>query len=190
MDNDEILVKKALNGDMSAFDELVARYDKRVLSTAFGLLSDYHDACDASQEVFLRVYKSLSSFKGGSSFSTWIYRITVNICNDFLRKRKSQGVTISIDANDEDTPITEIPDTAATPHEQAERSELSDMVRKEISRLPEEYRTALTLCEIDGLSYDKIAEILKCPVGTVKSRINRAKKTLRKNLEGKRELFL
>jgi RNA polymerase sigma-70 factor (ECF subfamily) len=187
MTSDEQLIKKASGGDSQAFDELVLRYNKRVINTAFGMLSDYHDACDAAQEVFLRVYKNLSSFKGGSAFSTWLYRITVNVCNDLLRKRKKHA---SVSLTDEDSSVCDIPDTAQTPHERAEKTELRDIVRAEVARLSDEYRTVITLYEFEGASYEQIADILNCPIGTVKSRINRAKKQLRKNLEGKRELFL
>lgn len=189
MHTDEKLVKKALKGDITAFDELVTRYQKKVMNTAYGMVSDYHDACDAVQEVFLRVYKNLSSFKGESQFSTWIYRITANVCNDILRKRKKHTV-ISLDKDDENSPHSDIPDDGATPHEAAEQSEVQSAVRKAVADLPDDYRTVLTLYEFENLSYEQIAEILKCPLGTVKSRINRAKKTLRKKLEEKRELFL
>lgn len=189
MITDEQLIRDASKGNMKSFDELVLRYNKRVMNTAFGMLSDYHDACDASQEVFLRVYKSLSSFKGDSSFSTWLYRITVNVCSDILRKRRKHTAE-SLDKTDGESPPHDIPDTGATPHDKAEQNELQRLVRDAVARLPEEYRTVLTLYEFEGASYEQISEILKCPIGTVKSRISRAKKKLRKNLENKRELFL
>ncbi len=188
MQTDEQLIKKASKGDMSAFDELVLRHNKKVMNTAYGMLSDYHDACDAAQEVFLRVYKSLSTFKGEAQFSTWLYRVTANVCNDILRKRKKH-TAISLDRDDESS-HSEIPDDSASPHERAEGNELQKLVQSEVAKLPEDYRVVLTLYEFENLQYDMIAEILKIPIGTVKSRISRAKKTLRKNLEGKRELFL
>lgn len=187
---DEQLIKKASGGDMKSFDELVLRYSKRVMNTAYGMLSDYHDASDASQEVFLRVYKSLSSFKGDSAFSTWVYRITVNVCSDILRKRQKHSA-VSLDKTDDDgAAVYDVPDDNANPHENAEKAERIDAVRAAVAQLSDEYRTALTLYEFEGVSYESIAEIVKCPVGTVKSRINRAKKQLRKILENKRELFL
>lgn len=189
MHTDEQLVKKTLKGDITAFDELVARYQKKVMNISYGMVSDYHDACDAVQEVFLRVYKNLSSFKGEAQFSTWIYRITANVCNDLLRKRK-KNTAISLDRDDENSARTDIPDDGATPHDAAERSEIQSAVRKAVAGLPDDYRTVLTLYEFENLSYEQIAKILKCPMGTVKSRINRAKKALRKKLEEKRELFL
>lgn len=189
MYTDEQLVKKAARGDVTAFDELVMRYSKKVMNTAYGMMSDYHDACDAVQEVFLRVYKNLHSFKGKSQFSTWVYRITANVCNDLLRNRQKHSA-ISLDKEDENAVRADIPDGAATPHELAEQSELQKAVRAAVASLPEDYRVVLTLYEFENLSYEQIADILECPLGTVKSRISRAKKALRKNLEEKRELFL
>lgn len=186
---DEQLARKASGGDMKSFDELVLRYHKKVMNTAYGMLSDYHDACDAAQEVFLRVYKSLSSFRENAAFSTWLYRITVNVCSDILRKRKKH-MAVSLDKTDDDGAAHDIPDTGDTPDECAEKNELQKAVRAAVAELPDEYRTVLTLYEFEGVPYEQISEVLKCPIGTVKSRINRAKKQLRKKLEQKRELFL
>ena len=179
------LIKK---GDMKAFDELVGRYNKRVVNIAYSLLSDREDALDAAQEVFIKVYKSIGSFRGDSSVSTWIFRITQNVCKDFLRKRRA--VVQSLDADDEDEPKLEIADESESPEYISERNEKAEVLRRAIARLDENQRLVVTLFDLNGMSYEEIAAIVKCPVGTVKSRLYRARESLRKILAENRELFL
>lgn len=184
------LIKLCRQGDRKAFDELVKKYEKQVINIAYGMMSDREDALDAAQEVFVRVYRSIDSFKGNSSLSTWIYRITANVCNDILRKRQRSSNVISIDSsNDEDDKGMELYDDRATPEETAEKNERAQIIREAISELSVEYREIIIYCDIQGLSYDEISEILKCPQGTVKSRLNRARNALRKKLLKYRELF-
>ena len=184
------LVTRCKQGDRAAFDELVNQYKNQVVNIAYGMMSDREDALDAAQEVFVRVYRSIGSFKENSSLSTWIYRITANVCNDILRKRQRSGNIISIDSqNDDDERGLEIHDVSAAPEELAEKNERIRIVRQSISELSEEYREVIVYCDIEGMSYDEIAEILNCPQGTVKSRLNRARNALRKKLLEYRELF-
>ena len=184
------LVKLLKDGDRGAFNELIEQYQNKVINIAYGMLSDTEDAMDASQEVFINVYKSIGNFKENSSLSTWIYRICANVCKDFLRKRMRSTKTVSIfSGTEEDNDIIEIPDESASPHRRFEELELQDQIREAMDELSEEFRTVLVLCDIEGLSYDEIADILKCPAGTVKSRINRARGALRKKILEKRELF-
>lgn len=185
---DAELVSRAKKGDTAAFDELVGQYSRRVANIAYSLLSDREDALDAAQEVFVRVYKSLGTFRGESTVSTWIFRITRNVCTDFLRKRR--GGVQSLDDGEDDEPKMEIADDSQSPERVAERNEKIRAVRNAISRLEENQREVITLYDINGLSYDEIAEVLRCPVGTVKSRLYRARETLRKILNENRELFL
>lgn len=185
---DAELAKRAKKGDTAAFDELVGQYSGRVANIAYSMLSDREDALDAAQEVFVRVYKSLGAFRGESSVSTWIYRITRNVCTDFLRKRR--GVVQSLDAEEDDEPKKEIADESNSPERIAERNEKIQAVRKAISALEDNQREVITLYDINGLSYEEIADVLKCPVGTVKSRLYRARDALRKILSENRELFL
>ncbi len=182
------LVSKIKKGDMAAFDKLVADYSKRVSNIAYSLLSDREDALDAAQEVFIRVYKNIGNFRGESTVSTWIYRITKNVCTDFLRKRRSN--IISLDDDNEDGPKLEIADETTSPEQIAEQNERVVAVRKAIAALDENQRTVITLFDINGLSYEEISAILKCPLGTVKSRLYRARDSLRKILSENRELFL
>lgn len=187
---DEEIIKRMKRGDRNAFNELVKGYESKVVNAAFGMLSNREDAYDAAQEVFIRIYKSIGAFKGQSSLTTWIYRITVNICNDALRKRQRTAQTISINGeSDDENPVMELQDTSPTPEEAAESNEAQKAVREAIGDLSEEYRQIITLCDLQGLSYDEAAQILQCPTGTVKSRLNRARNSLRKKLLEKRELF-
>ncbi len=184
------LIKKCKKGSREAFNALFSRYQSQVINMAYGMLSDKEDACDAAQEVFIRVYKNIDSFKEQSSFATWLYRITMNICSDILRKRQRNSDIISIsDMNGDDGRETEIKDDSPTVEEHMELSERQAAVRQAINELKEEYRAVIILCDIEGMSYDEISEILKIPNGTVKSRINRARNALKKNLMKKRELF-
>ena len=177
------------NGDREAFNALVLKYQKQVFNIAYGMLSDYEDASDAAQDVFIKVYRSIASFRGQSSFSTWLYRICSNVCNDMLRKRQRRGINISLDNDEEDNPASHLPSEEPTPAERLEESERSRAVREAINGLRKEYREIIVFSDMEQLSYEEIAKILRCPVGTVKSRLNRARNALRKKLSEKRELF-
>lgn len=186
------LIRLCQKGDRDAFNDLVEKYQNQVINTAYGMLSDREDACDAAQEVFVKIYKGIGSFKGKSSLSTWIYRIVSNVCNDILRKRQRNTNVVSINAtaqDNDDSKDMELVDNSPTPEEFLELSEQQRLVRIAISELGSEYREIITLCDIEQLSYEEISQILKCPVGTVKSRLNRARNALRKKLLKNRELF-
>lgn len=183
------LIRKCKKGNREAFNKLFETYQQHVINVAYGMLSDREDALDAAQEVFVRVYKNIESFKEQSSFTTWLYRIIANVCADILRKRQRHSKVVSMDSMTEDDREHDLPDTAPTPEESVYMTERQRAVREAINNLREEYRVIITLCDIEQMSYDDIAEMLKIPKGTVKSRINRARNALKKNLEEKRELF-
>lgn len=183
------LIKKCKKGNREAFNVLFSNYRNQVVNIAYGMLSDREDAYDAAQEVFVRVFRSIESFKEESSFTTWLYRITTNVCSDILRKRQKGSNVVSLNRMADENNDMDIKDEAPTPEESMELSERQRAVREAISELREEYRTVITLCDIEGMSYDEISQILKIPSGTVKSRINRARNALKKNLLKKRELF-
>ncbi len=183
------MISRCKNGDRDAFNVLMEKYQKQVFNIAYGMLSDYEDASDAAQEVFIKIYKSIASFKGESSFTTWMYRICSNVCNDILRKRQRRGVSVSLDSDDENDSAMQLPSESATPEEQLELNERQKAVREAINALPAEYKEIIVYSDMQQLSYDEIAAILKCPKGTVKSRLNRARTALRKKLLSKRELF-
>jgi len=177
----EKLVAGLKRGDDKAFEEFVSQYEKTVYSIACRILGNTHDAEDASQEVFLRVYRHISRFREDSSLSTWVYQITVNVCYDMTR-RKKRHPQISLTAQDEDGEEiqTEIPDTDERyqPEAYAQRREMRENVHRAIDTLPEEQRQIIILRELTGLSYDEIAHILALSEGTVKSRLFRARERL------------
>lgn len=184
------MIKRCKNGDRDAFNELFEQYQSKVINIAYGMLSDRDDATDAAQEVFIKVYRNIASFKENSSLSTWIYRITSNVCNDFLRKRMRSASTVSISTGFDDDKEMDIPDNSPLPEEYAEHNEAQRAVRKAISELSDEYREIITLYDVHDMSYENISAVLKCPVGTVKSRLNRARSALKKKLSESMELFL
>lgn len=183
------LIKKCKQGSREAFNILFSRYQQQVINIAYSMLSDREDACDAAQEVFVRVYRNIESFKEQSSFTTWLYRIITNVCSDILRKRQRDTKVISINQFTDENKDVDIKDDSPTVEENMELSERQAAVRGAINELKEEYRVVITLCDIEGMSYDEIADMLNIPSGTVKSRINRARNALKKILMKKRELF-
>ncbi len=186
------LIKKSQKGDIESFEKLISSYQKKVFNIAFGMMRNHDDAYDISQEVFIRVFKSIRKFKGQSSFSTWLYRITTNACLDELRRRKNNKNIISIDQEiqlEEGEVFRQIEDDGPTPELAAERNELREIIGEAISQLSDEHKEVIVLRDIQGFSYDDIADIIKCPQGTVKSRINRARRTLKEILKNKMELW-
>ncbi len=183
------LIKKCKKGNREAFNRLFEIYQSQVVNIAYGMLSDREDAYDASQEVFVRVYKNIGSFKEEASFNTWLYRIIANVCSDILRKRQKNSKVISISNMSDEENDMELPDDAPTPEENMELTERQRIVKNAISQLRDEYRIVITMCDIEDMSYDAIADMLGVPKGTVKSRINRARNALKKILIEKRELF-
>ncbi|HHY83882.1 MAG TPA: sigma-70 family RNA polymerase sigma factor, partial [Clostridiales bacterium] len=191
MENEKKLLAKAKKGDIEAFEKLVENYQKKAFNIAYRMMGDYDDANDMTQEAFIRVYKSIKNFKEQSSFSTWIYRIITNVCLDELRKRKNASV-VSIDEDvklDDSDVKRQIESDGPTPEETAERNELKRLVGDAIKDLSDEHRAVIVLRDLRGFSYEEIAGILKCPEGTVKSRISRARQALKDILKAKRELF-
>lgn len=184
------MIARCAKGDREAFNELIEKYQKQVFNTAYAMLSNYEDASDASQEVFIKLYRSIASFKGQSAFSTWLYTICRSVCSDMLRKRQRRGVTLSIDSGGEEgETAAELPSDEPSPEERCEMSERQRTVRSAIAQLSPEYREVIVYSDLEQLSYEEIAKILKCPTGTVKSRLNRARNALKKKLSESRELF-
>ena len=172
-------VERVLGGDVNAFETLVLSYEKNVYNLVLRMVKNPEDASDMAQEAFIRAYNSLASFRGESKFSVWLYRIVSNVCLDFLRSR-SRHPTVSLSVENDEGEETEldIPDESQSPEALLERRLTRDSVRRGLDALSEEYRQILLLREIQGLSYDEIAETLSMELGTVKSRIFRARKKL------------
>lgn len=188
------LVKRSKQGDVAAFEELIADYQKKVLNHAYRMLGNAADAEDAAQDIFIRVFRSMAYFNEESAFSTWLYKICSNVCLDVLRKRKRQNVagTVSIQQYNTENEEYELPieDDAPSPYEKAQQSEAMRALEKALDQLGDEQRNVIVMRDIDGLPYEQITEAMNCSLGTVKSRINRSRLALRKLLEKDKELFL
>lgn len=177
-DEEKILVKKAQRGDTGAFEELVRAHEGFVYNLALRTLRSEPDAQDAAQEVFIKAWTSLGSFRGDSKLSVWLYRITGNVCTDMLRRRTPGTVSLTMDDGEGDGTELEVADSAPTPHEALEKKERTAALAKALEALPEDYRRAIMLREGGGMSYDEIASATGVDIGTVKSRIFRARKKL------------
>lgn len=190
-ENERNLVERAKSGNIEAFEQLIIGCQKKVFNIAYRMIGNYDDANELAQEVFLKAFRSIKKFKGDSLFSTWIYKVTANVCLDEIRKRKKK-VVISLDQEIEfnDGGVKrQIPDNAPTPDIEAETNELKNVINESIGQLNEDYKSMIILRDIQGLSYYEISKIVNCPEGTVKSRINRARQALKKILQGKKELL-
>lgn len=179
------LVARAKAGDSDAFAQLVEDNQDRVYSLALRMVSNPEDAADLAQEAFLSAWRALDSFQGDAAFSTWLYRLTSNLCIDFLRREKRKraaGSILYLDATEEEEASIDLPDHGSDPHRQLERSEVREQIGAAMAALSPEHRQVLSLREVSGLSYADIAAILNVEEGTVKSRIARARNALRKKL--------
>ena len=180
------MIERASRGDAAAFNHLMAQHERRMYAVALRMCGNREDAQDCLQEAMLHVYRAIGGFKGQSSFSTWVYRITMNTCLDELRRKKNRQNT-SLD-NLLDMGWSPA-DESNAPEKQAMRSELRRNLNRAIQELPEEMRSAVVLRDIQGFSYDEIARMLEINVGTIKSRISRGREKLREKLKENAELF-
>ncbi len=182
------LVKRAKKGDYQAFDLLVIKYQTRLISTAFKFVKDMQIAEDIVQESLIKSYKSLHSFREDSSFYTWVYRITVNTAKNFLVSKKRRGELLQAEIGKEGA--IEIEQFSLdSPEALLMRSQLKHLIENCLNQLSEETKTAITLREFDGLSYEEISKIVNCPVGTIRSRIFRGREILDKEIENYREEY-
>ncbi len=173
---DAALVDRARTGDTGAFEELVRRYRNDVFALSYHFLRNREEAWDTSQEVFIKAYHSLGKFRGDSSFKTWLLRITANHCKDHFKKRKLDTVPLDerLDAD--------APSLPANPREALESAELGTAIEKAIALLPPKHRTAFVLREFEGMSYQDMAEVMQCNLGTVMSRLHHARQKLQATL--------
>ena len=178
-EQEAMIVRKVLQGDVNAFEKLVTEYEKAVYAIALRMTGNAEDAQDMTQEAFIKAYNSLQSFRGDSKFSVWLYRIVSNVCLDFLRsKNRRPTVSLSVEDDDGEDAQLDVADESQSPELLLDRKLTRDSVRRGLDSLPPDYRQILLLREIQGLSYDEIAQALSLEVGTVKSRIFRARKRL------------
>jgi RNA polymerase sigma-70 factor (ECF subfamily) len=188
---EQALIGRCKDGDVCAFDELVTRFQKRVYNFAYGIAGNYDDANDVAQEAFVRVFNSIGTFRGDANFTTWIYRIVTNVYLDERKKAKSHRTT-SLDEYidlEENSVSRQFEDESPLPDEIAESKERNQAVRAAINALPDYQRVIMTLYHLHDRSYEEIADILHLPIGTVKSRLNRARQALKEKLESQPELF-
>ena len=178
---DEELVARSRGGDLDSFNQLVLRWERPIYALAYRVIGREEDARDVAQETFLRAFRALSGFKGQAKFSSWLYRITLNLCRDWIRRERRapvaqapEGVDL-IELASEAEPVESIEDLVA-------RRELGRAVAKAMAMLPEEQRTAIVLKEYHGLTFQEIADLLDCPLSTVKTRLYQGLGVLRKQL--------
>lgn len=174
-------IEAARQGDQDAFEQLVRLYEKRVFALTLRMCRNPEDAAEAAQEAFLAAWQGLRFFRGDSSFSTWLYRLASNACVDLLRREGRHRAAAGPSLDDEELNL-DVPDRAASPQAMAEHAELRAQIEAGLAALPPDYRQVLILREIHQRTYDEIAAILSLDLGTVKSRISRGRKQLRKFL--------
>ncbi|MBR6646866.1 MAG: sigma-70 family RNA polymerase sigma factor [Clostridia bacterium] len=188
--NELFLIDQAIKGDVESFEQLISPYTKQLLNYTFRMLKNREDAEDALQDTYIKVYNSLKSFQGNSSFRTWLYKIATNVCLDHLRKEKNAS-NVSLNQTTPDGEYEfQVPDDTYSPEIAAKKKAAFRALNAAMNNLEHDQRQAVSLRDIHGFSYDEIAQVTDTTIGTVKSRINRARQALRKILEKDRELFL
>ena len=178
-ETDKLLVERVKRGDKTAFDALVLKYQQRVVNLVSRFVRNHADALDVTQEAFLRAYRALPNFRGDSAFYTWLYRIAVNTAKNYLAMQSRRSGELDQDISE----IQQIEGNdalrdKATPERMLLRDEIQATVISAIEQLPEDLRTAIMLREVDGMSYEDIAGVMECPIGTVRSRIFRAREAV------------
>ena len=188
MIDEESLIARAQKGDVSAYNRLVLHYQDTVYNVAYRIMNDPASADDATQEAFISAYKAIRQFRGGS-FKSWLLRIVTNSCYDELRRRKRRPQSSLDEITEEVESPSFLADDSSTPEEMRQQVELVDAVQRCLDDLPDDQRVAAVLCDVEGREYQEIAEILSISLGTVKSRISRARSKLRDCLQGFGELL-
>ena len=188
--DDGSLVRRCQQGDLEAFDQLVLRHQRRAFAVALRWLGDYHEAHDVTQDALIQAYRGLGRFRGEAKFSTWLLTIVINCCRNrrrwWARRKRVMAASLDepVDAED-DSPARQVADPSPSPAADAMSAELKMQVTAALQRLDEQGRTVVVLRDIQGLSYEEIAQVLRCRVGTVKSRLSRARLRLRALMDGR-----
>src|SRR6056297_2277863 len=176
---DQLLVERVQKGDTKAFDVLVGKYQHKIISLISRYVSDHSEAMDVAQEAFIKAYRALPRFRGDSAFYTWLYRIAINTAKNHLVALSRRPPQSDVDASDAEqyTVDTRLKDRGSPEHELL-REEIENTIHQAISDLPDDLRVAITLREMEGMSYEEIATTMDCPIGTVRSRIFRAREAI------------
>lgn len=183
-DTDQELVRRVQSGDKSAFDLLFSRYQQKIINLISRYVKDNSEVQDVAQEAFIKAFRALPRFRGESAFYTWLYRIAINTAKNHLVSRGRRPPNTDVDIDDAElNPTSTVLQEAESPEAALARDQLSSGIDAAIAELPEDLRSAVTLREFDGLSYEQIAEIMDCPVGTVRSRIFRARESIERHIE-------
>jgi RNA polymerase sigma-70 factor (ECF subfamily) len=178
------LVKRVQAGEKVAFDLLVRKYQSRIISLVSRMVKDQMEVEDVAQEAFIKAYRGLANFRGDSAFYTWLYRIAINTAKNYLVSRHRKASMMGVDAQDaEQYDGADLLQDHDTPEDLLVSEEVRGSVHNSIEALPVELKTAITLREFEGLSYEEIAEVMECPIGTVRSRIFRAREAIENNLK-------
>ena len=181
---DELLIRRAQRGDADAFEQLLLEHQKNVYNLCYRMAGNPDDAMDLSQETFLRAWRCLDQYQFASAFSTWLYRLCSNICIDFLRKRRrQQTVPLTFEDADGEEQTYAVPDAQPLPEEQVELKLTREALAAAMAQLLPEHRAVLQLRVVNEMSYEQIADVLDIQIGTVKSRLSRARNQLKKILE-------
>jgi len=183
-DTDKLLVERVQRGEKAAFDVLVLKYQQRVINLVSRFVRNHADALDVTQDAFIKAYRALPNFRGDSAFYTWLYRIAVNTAKNYLATQSRRSGEIDQDISEiEQIEANDALRDKATPERLLLRDEIQATVIAAIDGLPQDLRTAIMLREVDGMSYEEIANIMECPIGTVRSRIFRAREAVDKQLK-------
>lgn len=181
---DQALVERVQKGDKRAFDMLVLKYQHRIIKLIARFIRNSDDVQDVAQEAFIKAYRALKNFRGDSAFYTWLYRIAINTAKNYLVSNKRRATESAVDAAEaEQYDGADWLKEFATPEKELMASEINKVVQNAISGLPDDLKEAITLREMEGLSYEDIAEVMECPIGTVRSRIFRAREAIDKELK-------
>ncbi len=182
-DTDQELVRRVQKGDKQAFDLLFSRYHQKILNLVSRYIKDGAEVQDVTQEAFIKAFRALPRFRGESAFYTWLYRIAINTAKNHLVSRGRRPPATDVDLADAElSPASAVLQEAESPELALARDQLATEINTAIANLPEDLRSAVTLREFDGLSYEQIAQIMECPVGTVRSRIFRAREAIEKHI--------
>ena len=184
---DEELVASATAGDLESFNQLVSRWERPIYALAYRTLGREEDARDVVQEAFLRAFRGLKGFKGQAKFSSWLYRITLNLCRDWIRRERRAPIVAAPAGTDPNTLADEQPAPNVSIEELVGRRQMSEAVARAMAELPEEQRAAILLKEFHGLTFQEIADTLQCPLSTVKTRLYQGLSVLRRRLERRQQ---